>query len=130
MKGAIDFKNTVSKTQQNFRESTNINKIVQKARKYRVDLSQLGNNSVFGDVSGLGDFHSTMNKVAQINQIFDKLPAKVRARFRNDPAEVITFLQDPANDDQARELGLLRPLTAQELQEKSTIESASATPKG
>ena len=41
-------------------------------------------------------------------QKFTLNPAEVRARFGNDPAAFMSFVEDDANRDEARRLGLLR----------------------
>ena len=45
--------------------------------------------------------------VVKAEEAFMTLPAVVRARFANDPAGIFTFLQDPANRDEAVKLGLI-----------------------
>jgi len=40
------------------------------------------------------------------------LPAKVRDRFGQDPAEFLAFLSNPENADEARRLGILKPQEA------------------
>ena len=35
------------------------------------------------------------------------LPAQMRSRFNNDPAELLKFIKDPANLDEAVKLGIL-----------------------
>lgn len=62
-----------------------------------------------GDFTGVGDYHSAMNLVLAAQEEFLKVPADVRARFNNDPAAFMAFLDDASNKDEARKLGLLRP---------------------
>lgn len=38
--------------------------------------------------------------------MFDTLPSKLRLRFGNDPAEFLSFVEDPANDQEMIDLGL------------------------
>lgn len=66
-----------------------------------------------GDFSEFGpgiDFIAAQNFLVEAQASFDALPAKVRARFQNNPAELLTFLEDPENEIEARKLGLLNPL--------------------
>ena len=63
--------------------------------------------SYYGDFSNAGDYQSIMERVAIAQQRFDALPAKVRDRFHEDPAELIEFANDPANLQEAIDLGLL-----------------------
>jgi hypothetical protein len=41
--------------------------------------------------------------------LFEDLPAEVRFRFDNKPAELLKFMSDPANADEAIDLGLFEP---------------------
>ncbi len=52
------------------------------------------------------DFHSAMNVVTRADQMFDALPAKIRDKFANDPAQFLDFVQDEKNDPEMIELGL------------------------
>lgn len=48
-----------------------------------------------------------MNKINAINEEFMKLPAKTRAMFENNPANMLDFIADDSNIEQAIELGIL-----------------------
>lgn len=60
-----------------------------------------------GDFTGLPDFHAAMNMVRQAQEEFLRVPADVRARFANDPAKLMAFIDDSANYDEALKLGLV-----------------------
>ena len=94
-----------SMTQQSFAEDADINVIVE-----RFGLTgQLPEplSPQYGDFSEVGDFQSAMNAIAAANSGFMSLPASMRARFENDPAKLISFLEDPANRSEAVSLGLV-----------------------
>lgn len=55
------------------------------------------------------DYHTCMNAVVAAQDAFDSLPAKVRAKFDNAPENLLAFLADPANRDEAVKLGLVAP---------------------
>ncbi|AKI26890.1 internal scaffolding protein VP3 [Gokushovirinae Bog8989_22] len=61
----------------------------------------------FGDFTNIGSYQECLNRVISIDQTFDSLPSAVRAKFRNDPGALITFLSNPDNRDEAISLGLL-----------------------
>jgi len=63
----------------------------------------------YADFTGISDYHSAMNQVAQANEAFDAMPAKLRARFNNSPAELMAFLEDDSNRSEAEKLGLVVP---------------------
>jgi len=101
-----------SRTQQSFRDECDINNIL---RQFNV-TGQLPAGSVqpqYGDFSGITDYQSALNAVMAAQDSFLQLPAKVRAKFQNDPALFVDFASDEANKDEMKALGLLREETAQ-----------------
>lgn len=93
-------------TQQQFREECDINTIVK-----RFGLTgELPNGigmPVSGDFTGVSDFQSAMEVVRKSQEAFMALPAETRARFANDPARVLAFLDDEKNRDEAIKLGMI-----------------------
>ena len=63
---------------------------------------------VYGDFTGITDYASAMMAVTNAARDFMELPAKVRAKFDNDPQKLLEFVSDDANIEAARELGLLK----------------------
>jgi phage internal scaffolding protein len=61
----------------------------------------------FGDFRNARTYQESMNLIIEAQNSFKELPAMVRAQFNNDPSELIDFLNNPANKDQAIELGLI-----------------------
>lgn len=58
------------------------------------------------------DYQAALNTVLVAEQSFATLPAKIRERFNNDPAQLLAFMANPNNQDEAIKLGLstdLRP---------------------
>lgn len=113
-----------SLTQQQFKNSVNINTIMAKAKKTGV-LPVRTNQPYFGDFSIVTNYKEMLDKVLAIDELFMQLPSKVRNKFANNPEEILTFLQDPKNEDEAREIGLLRPLTREERIERREAEQAA-----
>jgi phage internal scaffolding protein len=93
---------------QSAEEESNINTIVR-----RFGLSgELPNNLRMpqsGDFTNVPDFHTAMNLVRQAQEEFVRVPAEIRARFNNDPARFMSFLDDESNYDEALKLGLVNP---------------------
>ena len=101
-----------SRTKQSFRDECDINNIL---KQFNV-TGQLPVGSVqpqYGDFSGITDYQSALNAVMAAQDSFFQLPAKVRAKFDNDPALFVEFASDEANKDEMKALGLLREETAQ-----------------
>lgn len=93
-------------TQQQFAEESDINYI---AERYGLtgELPQVLDLPTYGDFTGIFDFQSAQNAVVLAKQQFMTLPAKLRARFDNDPGKMMAFLDDPENRAEAEFLGLL-----------------------
>lgn len=89
--------------QQNAKEDTDINKIVERYQKGIVPTTKV---PVFGNTPSLS-FHEMLNKVMDIDNAFEDLPAKVRVRFRNDPYQLLRFIEDKKNWPEAVKLGLM-----------------------
>jgi phage internal scaffolding protein len=97
-----------SLTQQQFREETDINTIVDRFMKTG-HLPDPVSMPQYVDYEGVFDFQSAMNVVRQADENFMRMDAKVRARFHNSPQEFLEFFADPANADEAVRLGLAVP---------------------
>ena len=115
-----------SRTKQSFRDECDINNIL---RQFNV-TGQLPVGSVqpqYGDFSGITDYQSALNAVMAAQDSFLQLPAKVRAKFDNDPALFVDWASDEANKDEMKALGLLREETVQAVV-KSPSEPVSGEP--
>ena len=67
------------------------------------------NEMTYGDFTDVVDYETVLQRVITAQESFDSLPAKVRDRFKNDPANLIEFLNDESNRDEAIKLGLINP---------------------
>lgn len=107
-------------TQQHFKDETDINNIL---RQFNI-TGLLPENKLsprYGDFTGISDYQSALNAVIAAESEFDGLPAQIRARFNNNPEELIQFLENDQNLDEAVKLGLVNPPEAS----VQTIESPS-----
>lgn len=120
------------KTQQSFAEEADINVIV---RRFGVtgQLPENPNPPVYGDFVGLNDYQSAVNAVLAAEAAFMAFPAEVRARFRNDPQEMMAFLADEKNRDEAVSLGLVNAAPVKERDVVQAVDELAAklvpTPK-
>lgn len=97
-----------SMTQQQFADECDVNNIL--ANYLRTgDISLISKGQGFyGDVSDYPvDFITAMQVVQDAEARFAELPAKVRERFGNDPANFLTFIDNSDNRDEAIKLGLI-----------------------
>lgn len=95
------------KTQQNFREQCNINTIVDRARKSGMVSHVSGKMPQYMDVSNMTSYHEAMDTVLRAEYYFNALPAKLRERFYNDPEQLINFISNDENYEEAVRLGLV-----------------------
>lgn len=96
-----------SRTQQQFREECDINTIVRRfglTGKVPVGFSMPQS----GDFTGVSDFHSAMNLIVEAEEAFLKVPGEIRARFGHDPQQLMRFLEDEKNIDEATKLGFFK----------------------
>jgi phage internal scaffolding protein len=94
-----------SLTQQQFRDESDINTIVDRFMKTG-HLPDPVSMPQYIDYEGVFDFQSAMNVVRQADENFMRMDAKVRSRFHNSPQEFLEFFADPANTEEAVRLGL------------------------
>lgn len=111
---------------QSFKEECDINTIVERFH-LTGELPTNVRMPTFGDFTGISDYHTAMNAIAQANEAFDRMPANVRARFHNDPAEFVAFCDNPDNTDEAKRLGLVE---AKALEAATALAGPQDLPKG
>lgn len=97
-----------SMTEQHHLNDVNINSIISRYNRTGVlgDPFRAYAPGVFGDFSEVKDFHGLNNEIVEAKEKFMDLPSALRKRFNNDPLELIDFLQDSRNDEEAIKLGL------------------------
>ena len=98
-----------SMTQQHFKDECDIDRILRKYNKtgFLVNPLEARRPAKWGDFSSVADYQASMNRLVQVQEAFEALPSRVRERFRNDPMQMLAFLEDPANKDEAIKLGLV-----------------------
>ena len=103
-------------TQQHFKDECDINNIL---RQFNVTglLPESPLSPRYGDFTGIGDYHTALNRVIAAEDEFMALPAQIRSRFDNDPARLIDFLENQENKDEAIKLGLVNPVELPEVVE-------------
>lgn len=112
---AYSVKNKVSisfpdqgRTKQSFKDECDINLIMARYMKTGVLDFVTKHAPQYRDVTGL-DYQAAMQQVAKAQSMFMDLPSAIRSRFENNPALFLDFVQDPANEAEMHQLGLLRP---------------------
>lgn len=115
-----------SLAKQSAKDSADINQIVERHRRTgQVPLNT--RQGVFMDCTG-ADFKQAADLVAEGKSAFMELPGKVRARFENDPAKFLDFVQDEANAEECVEMGIFKDVKREPVDQQETQE-AENTPK-
>lgn len=98
-----------SRTQKQYAYEADINEIISRYRETGIPPPVGGREPIFGDFSDdrIGDFHQALQTINGVQELMQQLPAAVRSRFKNNPAEILAFIQNPANIPEAIELGLV-----------------------
>lgn len=115
---SISFEGQESKTQQHHAVDTNINSIVAKFNRGQLPLVN-SSQPQFIDISKIPmDYTTMLNHITEMDQKFMKLDPKIRYRFRNNPQNLIDFLKDKENLQEAFDLGMLTKEKFEELKPK------------
>jgi len=93
---------------QSFKAECDINTIMARYMKTGLLDHLSARKGQYMDVSG-ADFYAAQNLVAEARSMFFGLPSKIREQFDNDPGEFLAFMENPANAQQAEEMGLRAP---------------------
>ena len=117
-------------TQQQFKEECDINNIMARYQNTGEFTHLTRKQGVYGDFSEIKDYQTMLQTVLEADAAFASLPAKMRLRFQNDPAQLLEFIQDPKNTEEAISLGLMepKPQPAQKIQNDPNDPKKSAEP--
>lgn len=98
----------LSLTKQSFVAECDINNIIKDFTQtgFVAHINQHAASGAFVDLPDQIDFQAGLDLVRQASDAFAALPAKLRARFGNDPAQFLDFMHDPKNQQEAIDLGL------------------------
>lgn len=103
----LDCSEDPSLAQQHARDETDINFLVAKFGIGEVAMEPRPYEEVVFDTPM--DFQEMMNATIAARQQFMELPAKLRERFKNDPGEFLSFVENEENRPEAEFLGILVP---------------------
>lgn len=92
--------------QQQFKDQCDINILY--ARYLETgEMPQVQDGLAYGDFTGIFDYQTAMNAVLEAQGMFQKLPARIKNRFDNDPQKLLSFLGNDENREEAEFLGLI-----------------------
>lgn len=95
-----------SLTRQEFAAEADINNIM-KRYAAGMPLPSGSRAPMYGDYSEVPDYQQAFDIVSHAQDGFMALPSELRKRFGNDPAQLISFLSDASNREEAIALGLI-----------------------
>jgi phage internal scaffolding protein len=123
----LSFKGTKTRTKSEFADEANINNIVKRCMNGAA-MPTGGRTPLFGDFSEVADFTSAQTLIAQANAEFEQLPSDVREKFGNNVSDLMDFLDDETNLDEAIKLGLApKPTSEPEIITENTQKAAPET---
>lgn len=99
-----------TKTRQEFKEECDVNLIVKRHAEtglWQNNLKVPTRCPQFIDISNAPDAQTAHNLFIQARESFMALPSDVRKRFNNNPHELIAFVSDDSNYDEALKYGLV-----------------------
>lgn len=110
LKKVITINDQPSKTQQQFKDTVDVNNIMKKYKKTGV-VTHLRNaaQGLYMDLTAIPDLAEAKMQIAHAEELFMQIPAELRLKFNNDPALLISYLKDPANKKEAQAHGLIKP---------------------
>lgn len=114
--------------EQSHRDQVNINTIVARARRGIMPATNPSQCN-YGDFSSGTDFYTAQLRIKDAERDFMRLDVEIRKRFQNDPAQMIDFLADPDNQEEAQRLGLIPAAEAAETAPVDVVEKVPATEK-
>ena len=96
-----------SMTQQQFKDEADINQLVQ---QYGLVGTMPQNPDLprYIDFDDIYDFQTALHAVQHAREQFLTLPSGIRSRFDHSPQQLLEFLANPANRDEAVRLGLVK----------------------
>lgn len=103
----MEGQSAISLTKQSFKDECDINTILKQFEKTGQVNHVQHIQPIYGDFSQVAHYHEALNAVRDADHAFSLLPSAVRERFKNDPANLLAFVNDDRNYDEALELGLL-----------------------
>lgn len=100
-----------SMTKQEFKHECDINNVIKQFKPHHMHQMLVANlaSGMYADLPDSVDYQEALHLVEEAKRQFLSVPAKVRERFGQDPAEFLAFTQDPANLEELRALGLAKP---------------------
>lgn len=94
------------RTQYQYKDECDVNKIIQRYNQTGEFYHMRKTEPVYRDMTAI-DFEFMNNEIAKMEETFMQLPVEIRARFHYSTQEMLAFLDDDKNRDEAEKIGLI-----------------------
>lgn len=94
-------------TDQSYKGSSDINNIMKRYKKTGILPETKKHLAKYVDNSNIPSIEDAHNVIMEAKNLFMQLPAEVRKKMGNDPANMVDFVKDEKNKDYLVEKGLL-----------------------
>lgn len=96
-------------TKQSHKDECDIHRILRQYQRTGIITHVQMARPTYTDLPDFNDYQSSLHTIMEAEEAFAALPASVRDRFGNDPANLLAAFQDGSRAEELRSLGLLRP---------------------
>lgn len=108
------------RTQQSHRDECDINILMRRFAATGSITHVVSGIAKYGDFTNVDDYQAAVNQINEANRLFMEMPAEVRSRFDNNPHQLLNFLEDEGNYEEALELGLVEERQGEEVPKVGT----------
>jgi len=103
---SLSFTQSEGRTEQAHADDCEIHRIMEKYNKTGLITHQKAYAGSYMNMAEAPDFAAAQQMIAAANQMFETVPATIRAKFQNRPEKFVEFMQDEANREEMASLGL------------------------
>jgi len=114
---------TIGKTKPEFKESCDINHILNKYQKTG-QLPIMQKTPLYEDFSSVPDYQGSLNIIIKAEEQFNNLPSDIRKKFENDPSKFLEFVDNKDNSEAMIKMGLKEAEFQPEIIPETTPEQA------
>jgi len=116
-------------TQSQYEDETNVNKIMKRYHADGAELQLSRNPGQYADLTSIKDYQGSLQTIINAQNAFNSLPSTTRNRFQNDPQQLLNFMSDENNYEEALKLNLTNPKTPQQTQTQTQTPHTTNTPQ-
>lgn len=119
-----------SLTKGSMQDECDINTILRKYEKTGLLTHVSKYKGSYEDLPEEFDYQMAQEVMIQAEEAFGSLTGKIRSKFENDPRKFLEFVQNPDNEKEMREMGLMDVKPQMDPEPVPTVEPGEGTPEG